>query len=462
MMIKQLHILFTLLVLIISNSTYTQYSTLLNFEGVTNGKNPFGSLFSDGNFLYGMTVTGGINDDGTIFRILPDGAGYEKLIDFAGTTNGSNPSSALISDNVFLYGTTQAGGTSNQGIIFKILPDGSGFEKLMDFDGSTSGGNPIGSLVFDGTFLYGMTYDGGINNLGTVFKIKPDGSNFIKLMDFDGVSNGGHPYGSLICDGNFLYGLTNVGGSNNLGTIFKIMIDGTGYLKLLDFTGTTNGSNPLGSLISDGTFLYGMTEKGGINNIGTIFKIMPDGSGYVKLVEYTDSINGSNPYGTLETDGTFLYGTTWKGGENNQGTIFKLMPDGTGLVKMLDFSGSTNASYPGESLIYEAPFLYGMTTTGGLNDLGVVYKIGMTTGFNIIDTGSKFSLNPNPTSGSINISTSLNGIQMVSITNILGEEVFKKEYILDEELPIMIDISDRKAGIYFLNIGNRTERIIKY
>ncbi|NBT63382.1 MAG: hypothetical protein EBT02_16610, partial [Planctomycetia bacterium] len=82
MMIKQLHILFTLLVLIISNSTYTQYSTLLNFEGVTNGKNPFGSLFSDGNFLYGMTVTGGINDDGTIFRILPDGAGYEKLIDF--------------------------------------------------------------------------------------------------------------------------------------------------------------------------------------------------------------------------------------------------------------------------------------------------------------------------------------------------------------------------------------------
>jgi uncharacterized repeat protein (TIGR03803 family) len=64
------------------------------------------------------------------------------------------------------------------------------------------------------------------------------------------------------------------GGVNNRGTAFKIKPDGTGYSKMLDFQGATNGSDPfVSSLISDGTFLYGMTYSGGTNNDGTIFKL---------------------------------------------------------------------------------------------------------------------------------------------------------------------------------------------
>ena len=55
--------------------------------------------------------------------------------------------------------------------------------------------------------------------------------------------------------------------------------------KLMDFLGNANGSNPFGSLISDGTFLYGMTNGGGSNFSGTLFKIMPNGTGYTKLIE---------------------------------------------------------------------------------------------------------------------------------------------------------------------------------
>ena len=51
------------------------------------------------------------------------------------------------------------------------------------------------------------------------------------------------------------------------------------YTKLFDFTGTASGCNPYGTFTSDGTFLYGMTTYGGTNDMGVIFKIMPDEQG---------------------------------------------------------------------------------------------------------------------------------------------------------------------------------------
>src|SRR5438045_3140386 len=91
-------------------------------------------------------------------------------------------------------------------------------------------------------------------------------AQYIKLLDFDGATNGKNPnHGSFISDGTFLYGMTTYGGTNDRGTIFKIMPNGTNYFKLLDFAGTSNGSYPYGSLVSDGAFLYGMTQYGGAN-----------------------------------------------------------------------------------------------------------------------------------------------------------------------------------------------------
>ncbi|MBK7650259.1 MAG: hypothetical protein IPJ20_05190 [Flammeovirgaceae bacterium] len=94
----------------------------------------------------------------------------------------------------------------------------------------------LGSLFFDGNFLYGMVEDGGTNNLGAIFKIMRDGAGFVKLFDF-AASNGFGPRGSLISDGAFLYGITSNGGTNNKGTIFKIKPDGAGFVKVLDFAG---------------------------------------------------------------------------------------------------------------------------------------------------------------------------------------------------------------------------------
>ena len=109
------------------------------------------------------------------------------------------------------------------------------YTKLLDFAGTTNGQKPYGDLVSDGTFLYGMTSVGGINNVGTVFKIMPDGSNYTKLFDFAGDTAGGIPYGSLYYDSTFLYGMTRGCGTNNLGpsggTIFKIKIISTKFTR---------------------------------------------------------------------------------------------------------------------------------------------------------------------------------------------------------------------------------------
>jgi uncharacterized repeat protein (TIGR03803 family) len=310
---------------------HAQYTKLSDFTLLSNGSHPNGSLFSDGTFLYGVASQGGTSDWVTIFKIMPDGTGFVKLLDFSGTANGSFARGSLISDGTFLYGSTSMGGTSGSGLgsgtLFKIMPDGSGFSKFLDFSGATDGGNPH-PLMSDGTFLYGTTYTGGASTdclglgCGTLFKIMSDGTGYLKLFDFISASGTG-PVGALISDGTFLYGVAKKGGINNLGTLFKIMPDGTGFVKLLDFSGTANGSTPLNSLISVGGFLYGMTNQGGANNNGILFKIMPDGTGFVKMIDFSGTSNGASPTGSLISDGTFLYGMTASGGTNNNGTIFK-------------------------------------------------------------------------------------------------------------------------------------------
>src|SRR4029077_4464752 len=89
-------------------------------------------------------------------------AQYIKLFDFGSAANGNTPNGSLISDGIFLYGTASEGGTSGDGVVFKINPDGRGYVNLIDFTGVANGSSPEGSLFFDGTFLYGMTIFGGV------------------------------------------------------------------------------------------------------------------------------------------------------------------------------------------------------------------------------------------------------------------------------------------------------------
>ena len=357
----------------------TAYSDLFSCNSVINGGGPQGTLFSDGTFLYG-TTSGGISSFGTIFKMKPDGTSYTKLFDFNDRYVGVGPLGSFISDGTFLYGTTSGGGANSAGTIYKIMPDGSGYTKLFDFDYST-GGDPADALFFDGSSLYGTTKVSGGYGDGTLFKIQPDGSGFTKLLDFGGATSGQNPVGPLISDGTFLYGMTMFGGSHGLGTMFKIKPDGTEYATMLDFGDTTNGSIPFGSLISDGTFFYGTTGVGGLYGVGTIFKIKPDGSEYTKFFDFdtTTAIEtGLAPNSSLVSDGTFLYGINRAGGTYQNGTIFKIKTDGTGFEKLLDFENVETGNNPQGSLILDDTFLYGTAWLGGSDNFGVIFKMSKT------------------------------------------------------------------------------------
>lgn len=467
---KMKNIFLSTILLSIAYCANAQYTKLLNFANdTTYGRFPSGSLFSDGTFLYGTTTGGGTTDNGTIFKIKPDGTEYTKLFDFTGE-NGSSPNGTLVSDATYLYGMTMSGGTSLNGTIFKIKFDGNDFSKLLDFDYNTNGSDPSGSLIFDGTFLYGMTLTGGSISgaAGTVFKIKTDGTNYSTLLNFTG-ENGSSPMGSLIGDQTFLYGMTRGGGTgscNNMcGVIFKIKADGTEYAKLLDFTGE-NGSQPEAELISDGTFLYGTTSHGGANDWGVVFKIKPDGTGYSKLHDF-DATSESLPCGSLVSDGTFLYGTTlW--GSGGSGTIFKIKPDGTEYSNLFDFTDTTGF-YPKGSLTSDNTFLYGSTPVGGSgcsnphgpSGCGVIFKYQISTSTDMVGKNIETSsiISPNPSSGIFTIGLS-NGLDVhISAYDVLGNCLLNK--VCRNERNPKIDLSNQPKGVYFLKIISDGERAVK-
>ncbi len=448
-----------LLLFCLCNNSFAQYTKLLDFDGPAKGKYPYGTPYSDGTFLYGMTNLGGTSDLGTLFKIKPDGTEFTKLLDFTGATNGSNPYGHVISDGTFLYGMTANGGANGLGTIFKIMPDGTGYVKLLDFAGASNGANPWGSLISVGTYLYGMTFVGGANSMGTIFKIKFDGTGYTKLLDFAGSSNGMNPRGDLFYDGTYLYGMTSVGGSDSFGTLFKILPNGTGYVKLLNFDSVTNGRNPRGNLISDGTYFYGTTSGSGTkssNSFGTIFKIKPDGTSYTRLLEFDGATKGRYPYGSLVSDGTYLYGMSYNGGIDNFGTLYKIMPDGTGFAKLMDFN-LTNGQIPWGSLITVGTSLYGMTAGGGTALSGLLFKYGISTLGNAKNQLlNNFKIYPNPSSGIFNIEIDENLIgSKAAIYNLLGQK------IKDFELKSTTTNQTLNKGIYLLEIekdGIKTDK----
>src|SRR5271157_1510663 len=179
-------------------------------------------------------------------------------------------------------------------------------------------------------------------------------------------------------NGNF-YGTTPLGGANSDGTVFQITAGGaetTLYNFCSGGTACPDGSSPEGALAlgSDGN-LYGTTYSGGANNDGTVFKITPAGA--LTTLHSFSGTDGANPVGalTLGKDGNF-YGTTFVGGANNDGTVFKITPGGS-LTTLHSFSGADGVN-PGGDLVQSNSNgnFYGTAYAGGnSNSAGTLFEI---------------------------------------------------------------------------------------
>jgi uncharacterized repeat protein (TIGR03803 family) len=297
---------------------------------------------------------------------------------------GQTPTASLIQgSDGYLYGTTYGGGGNSKGTVFRI--DSAGNLTILHSFGATAsdGQNPYASLIqaSDGDF-YGTTFGGGINNKGTAFKMDSAG-NITILHAFGATSTDGqNPYAPLIqaSDGN-LYGTTLSGGAYSGGTVFQI--DSAGSVNVLhSFNGNGDGSSPYGGLVqgADGS-LYGTTWSGGINNKGTVFKLNTSGA-FTQLYAFAGK-DGSYPVATLllASDGNF-YGTTQYGGPGytsgltGHGTIFRIDSAGH-LLTMYSFGVKTgDGNTPSAPLIQASDgLLYGVTSSGGAAGDGAVFKM---------------------------------------------------------------------------------------
>jgi uncharacterized repeat protein (TIGR03803 family) len=173
-----------------------------------------------------------------------------------------------------------------------------------------------------------------------------------------------------------LYGTTEQGGAANLGQVFKVNPDGSGYTVIKDFTGN-DGADPDATLVLSGTTLYGTTSGGGSNNgWGIVYKVNTDGSGFTVLKDFADGVDGGGPAGQLLLFGTTLFGTTSGGGISNYGTIFRLGADGSGFSVLKYFTGGDGAS-PFGGLVLSGSVLYGTTSGGGAYNSGTIFRIGV-------------------------------------------------------------------------------------
>lgn len=358
----------------------------VDFNGATLGSTPYGTLMkaSSGN-LYGMTGYGGTSGFGVLFEYNPTTSTYAKKIDFEKAPNGSKPITPLIqATNGKLYGTTYYGGTTAGGVLFEFSRETSTYTTILHFVGASNGSSPYGSLLqASNGKIYGTTNTGGANNGGVIFEFNPASSSYLKKFDFEVITSGRSPNGSLIQATNGkLYGMTERGGASDMGSLFEYDPNTDVFIKKINFTGTINGSYPKGSLVqaSNGK-IYGMTSEGGANNYGVLFEYDPITSTFTKKLDFAGITNGRNPYGSLtQASNGKLYGMTYRGGTNSYGVLFEFDPTTSTFTKKFDFNGSAKGAYPYGSLTMASNGkMYGMTNGGGANWMGVIFEYDLTT-----------------------------------------------------------------------------------
>ena len=401
----------------------SKYKVLYNFKGGDDAEGGlYGSLaFDQQGDLFGTAGGGGQNSNcggtcGVVYELTPNGnGGWTESIafDFQYSGTGYGPLGGVIlgpSEN--LYGTDQRGGTYDNGVVFALTPNGSGWAESILYNFGRSYGSPFSGLVRDAAGnLYGVA--------GSLYELSPKiGGGWTEhvLYHFhphagkDG-TDGYAPVGALVLDavGN-LCGATELGGnyppmcsgSAGCGTVYELTPEADGKWKehvLHRFAQFKNdGQLPeAGVVIDQHGNLYGTTMEGGsfrnkdvcLVGCGTVFELTKDAKGHwreVILHSFDNGEGGNGPLAPVILDKAGnLYGTASAGGTQNQycgplgcGVVFKLTRPANGRWKYSVLHSFTG--YDGNGLIAGLTFdakgnLYGATLSGGAYGYGVVFEL---------------------------------------------------------------------------------------
>jgi uncharacterized repeat protein (TIGR03803 family) len=363
------------------------YRTLYSFASSPDGAHPTTALVRLNGTLYGTTVAGGLNDYpscqncGTVYSVTPTGT-ETVLYRFPGSPDGGSPESGLVAAHGSLYGTTAYGGTDQCskrgcGTVYVVSPEGA--EKtLYSFAGRSpgrnDGANPRGGLIASGNNgFYGTTSNGG-SGFGTVFSVLTSGDEKAIYRFAGSPDDGDSPVGDLAELDRTLYGVTEKGGPHNMGTIFAVTVKGSEKV-LRSFDGT-DGADPVGGLVAFNDMLYGVTTTGGPHNHGVVFSITPTGDYHIVHAfwgsEHGDGAAPSSP--PILVSGTVLYGTTHNGGGTGHGALYKIDQHGKETV-LHSFGPLPDGRLPVAKLLFYDGTLYGTTAHGGESNAGTVFSL---------------------------------------------------------------------------------------
>jgi uncharacterized repeat protein (TIGR03803 family) len=395
------------------------YRVIHNFQGSLDGWEPFGvpAIAKNGD-LYGVTVGGGKNDLGTVFKLAAPrnrGGAWTKTVLYNFTHQDPGyPTSLIIGEDGTLYGA--GNGLNTRGFIFRMTPPAPGkrswhYEVLYQL-ATESEGSTIYNLTLDAAGnLYDSAEQGGDMNCscGTVFELKrpvQKGGQWIfsVLYTFMGGADGDEPFAGVTFDQNGdLYGTTNWGGTLGSGAVYRLTPPATKrqpWTEAVLYSFAQDGpmgSHPGGPVTFDASGnMYGTTAFGGDLNCsggfgcGVVFQLTEAGETwtYTNLYSFQCGSDGANPAGYMVVDnkGNLYSTTTVCGGGSDAGSAFKLTPP------------SQNGDPWTETVLHRFVAPAGAGAVGGLvwgkwNDLyGVTYLGG--TGCPTQGCGTVFELRP--------------------------------------------------------------------
>jgi uncharacterized repeat protein (TIGR03803 family) len=302
------------------NKDGTDYTAIYHFSNTCPQD---GLLLASDNQFYGTTSSGGEFNNGTIFKFNPTTSQFSTIYSFA-TWGGASPNGFLIEGNDgFLFGTTTSGyGTPVGGSVFKIAKDGSSFTSLKGFADVSQGRDIYGGLTKseDGT-LFGSFNYGGQFDWGGIFKLNPNGTGYQIIHHFKDVDGKG-PRDELFYSNGYVYGATTQGGVNELGTIYKLKADGSEFIKIYDLPKDRGMNSVTFTFLSDQLFYT--AYSGGTSKLGAIVKVDEIGKQGTVIKEFNPA-DGGQPTGKLvkHSNGN-IYGTTYAGGDFGRGTLYKI------------------------------------------------------------------------------------------------------------------------------------------
>ena len=377
---------------------------LHSFTGAEGGARPTGALLqaADGAF-YGVTETGGAAGAGTIFRITAGGT-FAVLHSFAGGTGGASPLGALIqASDGNLYGTTSLGGARNMGTVFRMTTAGD-LTILHSFMGAPGDGDsPSGGVIqtSDG-LLRGVTHAGGWGSpdfpfgVGALYTMTLDGL----LTGVGGFSERGpnNPHGSLVeGPGGLVYGTTQFSwhvknGSNvGCGNVYAISITGGSGFSV-PFGCGANGGGPDKGLVlgADGNF-YGSTAGSGPfapQAWDVIYRMTPDGT-----ITPLPGVDGRWRWVTHVADMNLYITYVGNFTPEDRGSVSVLSPAGSLTLLHAFAGGATDGEGPAGPLMRASDGnLYGVTLRGGEANQGTVYRVMLRTTAGDVDGDVKADL----------------------------------------------------------------------